>query len=72
MKIQIESDGREKIDIAWGQYLFYRDPDGKDSYYEWEHLTGNEGDLEPVFANAEKILKQVRDFLPGKPLSGLR
>ena len=71
MKIQIESDPG-KIDIEWGKHLFHRDREGRETFYEWEHLEGNEEALSPVFSEAEKILKRVEDFLPRKPLSALR
>lgn len=72
MKIQIESDEGVKIDIDWGKYLFHRDREGQETFYEWEHLTGNEAELKPIFAHAEKMIKQIQDFLPRKPLSALR
>lgn len=72
MKIQIESDDGQKLDVDWGTYLFYRDPEGRETFYEWEHLTGNEAELEPVFSDADRIMKQIVSFLPRKPLSALR
>jgi len=71
-KIEIETEDGKTLRTSRGEYLFFRTADGKETYYEWEHLAGRGDELAAVFESAGRIVGMVEDFLPEEPYPPLR
>ena len=71
-KIIIESDDGRRLDMSKESYISFRNSDGKETYWEWEHLEGNTDKYEQIFTAARAMLDRIPDLLPDIPMTGYR
>lgn len=71
-KIEIKDENGRELKMAKDNYIYYRGADGKDSFWEWEHIVLKEAAFDPLFAQARKLIDEAEKQLPDWPMSGLR
>jgi hypothetical protein len=71
-KIIIEDDHGRKLEMSKGSYIYFKDADGDDAYWEWEHLAGNTEKFDQIFSEAGSMLDRTAELLPNLPMSALR
>lgn len=71
-KIEIQTDDGRELKMNKDNFIYYKDSDGNDSYWEWEHIAGNAAVFDPLFAKAEELMGEAEKKLPDLPMSGVR
>ena len=71
-KIEIHApDGRE-LKMSQGDFIYYKDAQGTDTYWEWEKIVPIEDKFEDLFNDADKLVDQAAERLPNIPMPGTR
>lgn len=70
-KIEIQVDDGRELKVSQGGFIYYKGADGKDTYWEWEHLAADEK-FEAIFAGARALVDKAEERLPNLPMTGLR
>lgn len=71
-KIEIHAtDGRE-LKISQGDFIYYKDADGIDTFWEWEKITPIEGKFEALIEDADNLVDKAAEHLPNIPMPGTR
>ncbi|MFO7965873.1 MAG: hypothetical protein R6U50_18245 [Desulfobacterales bacterium] len=71
-KIEIKCDDGREIQISRGNYVFYKEADGKEHFWEWSHFSGREKDFDRVEETAAGMVRSIEAILPDIPLSAVR
>lgn len=71
-KIEIQTDDGRTLKLSKDLFIYYQDADGKDTYWEWEHIRGRAAQFDPIFAQARALVDKTEERLPDLPTSGLR
>jgi hypothetical protein len=71
-KIEIQADDGRELKVSRDNFIYYRDAEGRDSYWEWEHIRGKAKQFDPIFEEAKMLIEKVESRLPDLPMTGLR
>lgn len=71
-KIEIKADDGRELKMSKGSFIYFKAADGKDTYWEWEHIRGREEEFGPVFEKARALVDKAQKLLPDLPMTGLR
>jgi hypothetical protein len=71
-KIEIRSDDGREAQISPGNFLYYREENGKEHFFEWNHFTGRDQEFIRIFETARTILESIESMLPDLPPSAIR
>ena len=71
-KIEIKADDGRVLKMSKNNFIYYRDTEGNDTFWEWEHIVGKAAKFEPLFSQARKLIDQAEKQLPDLPMPGLR
>jgi hypothetical protein len=71
-KIEIQADDGRELKLSENNFIYYKGVDGKDVYWEWEHIAGKEKEFLPLFHQAKALIDDAEKRLPDIPMSGLR
>jgi hypothetical protein len=71
-KIEIQAEDRRELKMSRDNFIYYKDADGKDSYWEWKHIAGKAAAFDPIFNRAADLVDTVAERLPDLPMTGLR
>lgn len=72
IKIEIHAEDGSEVKVSKGNFVYYKEPSGKDHYWEWSHFSGRDTDFEQIFEAARGLAASVRDILPEIPMSAMR
>ena len=53
-KIEIKADDGRVLKISDNNFIYYRDTDGNDIFWEWEHVSGKAEEFKRLFAQADE------------------
>ena len=71
-KIEIHAaDGRE-LQMSQGDFIYYKDADGVDTFWEWEKIVPIEDRFLALFQEADKLVDKAAERLPNIPMPGKR
>lgn len=71
-KIEIRSgDGRE-TQISPGNFLYYREENGKEHFIDWNNFTGRDQEFIRIFETARTILASIESMIPNLSTSTIR
>lgn len=70
--IQIQDDAGRQLKMAKNNYIYYKGADGKDTFWEWEHIAAKAEAFDPIFAQAKTLIDKAEESLPNLAMSGLR
>lgn len=72
IKIEIQrADGRE-LKVSRENFIYFKGADGRDTFWEWEHIGGKGEVFDPLFEKAARLLDEAEANLPDWPMSGRR
>lgn len=71
-KIEINADDGRELKMSKDNFIYYRDAEGNDSFWEWEHIAGKAEEFDPLFTQARALIDQAESCLPDIPMPGLR
>jgi hypothetical protein len=72
IKFEIQTDDGRELKVSKNNFIYYRDTEGTDTYWEWEHIQGKEKQFEPIFNEVRKLLKKAETHLLRLPMTNLR
>ena len=70
--IEIQDEAGRTLKMSRDNFIYYKGADGKDSFWEWEHLAAKSESFDPIFAQAKELIDKAEKRLPNLPMSGLR
>ncbi|MGA6925522.1 MAG: hypothetical protein WBY88_07565 [Desulfosarcina sp.] len=71
-KIEIQSDDGRELKISRDNFVYFKAADGRDTFWEWEHIRAKSEAFDPLFDQASKLIDEAEAHLPDWPMSGLR
>jgi hypothetical protein len=71
-KIEIYADDGRELKMSRGSFIYYKDADGKDTYWEWEHIAGIAEKFDAIFEEASVLVNKTAERLPNLPMPGGR
>ena len=71
-KIEIKDEAGRELKTAKDNYIYYKGTDGKDTFWEWEHIKQRGKAFDPLFTQARTLIDAAEKNLPDWPMSGLR
>lgn len=71
-KIEIQADDGRELKMSKDNFIYFRGADGKDTYWEWEHIAGKAAAFDPIFKQAKALIDKAEEHLPDLPMTGLR
>jgi hypothetical protein len=71
-RVEIQTDDGRELKISKNSFVYYRGADGKNTYWEWEHIAGKAQEFDPLFDQARSLIDKAEEHLPDLPMTGLR
>ena len=72
VKIEIRSgDGRE-TQISPGNFLYYKEENGKEHFIDWNNFTGRDQEFIRIFETARTILASIESMISNLSKSTIR
>lgn len=71
-KIEIHAEDGRELRMSKGHFIYFKDAEGTESYWEWEHIAGIAAEFDPIFGKASKLIDEAAEHLPDLPMRALR
>jgi hypothetical protein len=71
-KIEIHLDDGRELKMSKGDFIYYKDTDGIDTYWEWEKIAPTQEKFDALFKEAADIVDRAVRRLPDIPMPGNR
>ena len=62
-KIEIISDDGREAQISPGKFLYYKEENGKEHFFDWNHFTGRDQEFIRIFETTRTILESIESML---------
>jgi len=62
-KIEIRSDDGREAQISPGKFLYYKEENGKEHFFDWNHFTGRDQEFIRIFETTRTILESIESML---------
>ena len=71
-KIEIHTEDGRELKMSKGDFIYFKDVDGIDTFWEWEKITPLKEKFERLFEDADRLVDNAAERLPNIPMPGTR
>ncbi len=65
-KITVETQAGVELEISPGSHVFFKEPDGRETYRDWQELRGKLDEVGDVYDQSIRMLERIKSIVPAK------